>query len=340
MQVHSDKLRAQLGRQLAPCYLLAGEEPLILQEAADLIRATARSNGCVERHRISIENKDDWMQLLQASDSLSLFAERKLIEVHLPSGKPGAEGSKAILDYLAIESDDVLLLMSGKIDKSSQRSKWFNALDQKGVVSLIWPVKPMEMPRWIAQRLQDNGMHAEREAVQLLAERMEGNLLAAAQEIEKLRLLVGQGDITADMISHAVLDSARFDPFNLVDTALAGNVRHSLRTIRGLRGEGSAPQVILWALHREIRQLAKLRHTIDSGSSFDQAARQSGLWRARIPLFRSALQRHNLQTLQQLEVMALQADGAGKGFIHGDPWRHLDNILILLARGAAATAAH
>ena len=336
MQLRSDGLARHLNQQLAPCYLIAGDETLLVQEAADAIRAAARAAGCHERERIAIDHKEDWQQLLHSSGSLSLFADRKLIEVHLPSGKPGTDGSKAIQEYLDSENDDVLLLISGKIDKQSQQAKWFKALDQRGAVLLIWPVKFHELPGWIDQRLKAVGMRADKEALQMLAERVEGNLLAAAQEVEKLKLLTGDEMITADTVRSAVLDNARFDPFELVDTALSGDARHALRTARGLRAEGSPPQVILWALHKEVRLLSRLRDAIDRGAPPDRALQQAGVWRSRMRVVQSALQRHRRKSLQQLEAIALRVDGAGKGYGPGDPWDYINDMLLLLALGHTA----
>lgn len=336
MQLRIDSLNRHLNQQVAPCYLVTGDETLLVQEAADTIRAAARAAGCHERERIAIDGKDDWQQLLHSSSNLSLFAERKLIEVHLPNGKPGTEGSKALQEYLSTDNDDVLLLISGKIDKKSMQAKWFKAFDQRGAVLTIWPVKLHELPGWIDQRLKAAGMRADREALQMLAERVEGNLLAAAQEVEKLKLLSNGDTITADTVRSAVLDNARFDPFELVDTALAGDARHALRTARGLRAEGSPPQVILWALHKEVRLLSRLREAVDNGAPPDRALQQAGVWRSRMRVVQSALQRHRRSTLHRLEIMALRVDGAGKGYAPGDPWDYINDLLLLLAQGDAA----
>lgn len=333
MQLRGDRLAGHLSQQLAPCYLVAGDEPLLVQEAADQIRAAARAAGCNERERIAIDSKDDWLALHQAGGSLSLFADKRLIEVHIPNGKPGADGSKALQEYLAGEPDDILLIVSGKIDKASQRAKWFTALDQRGVVLLMWPIKLNELPGWIDNRLKQAGLSADRDAVRLLAERVEGNLLAAAQEVEKLKLLAQNQRVTLETVREAVSDNARFNPFDLVDVALAGDARHALRTARGLRAEGSAAPAVLWALHREVRLLSRLHAETQRGASAQQAAQQAGVWRNRVNLVLGALQRHSGASLQRLETLALAVDGASKGFAPGDPWNSIDDMLVLLARG-------
>ena len=182
MPVKPEQLVPQLERGLRRCYLVSGDETLIVEESADAVRNAARAGGCTEREVIEISGAGDWQQLLQSAGAMSLFADRKLIEIRLPSGKPGAEGSKAIQEYLAIDSEDVLLIIAGKVDKSSQRAKWFTALDREGVVVQVWPVGRHELPTFLQRRLKAAGLTADREALQLLADRVEGNLLAAVQE--------------------------------------------------------------------------------------------------------------------------------------------------------------
>ena len=182
MQLRPEQLAQHLKQGPAACYLLSGEEPLLIKECADTIRAASRAAGCLEREVIDIgANSNDWQQLTQSAGALSLFADRKLIELRLPSGKPGTEGSKALQEYLALNSDDILLIVAGKIDKQSQRSKWYTGLDNAGVVIQVWPVRASELPRWLAQRMSAAGLQVQPEALSLLAERVEGNLLAAVQ---------------------------------------------------------------------------------------------------------------------------------------------------------------
>lgn len=333
MQLRFNDLNRHLAGQLAPSYFVSGDEPLQLQEATDQIRAAARAAGCHERERIAINEKEDWLQLAQSSASLSLFAERKLIEIHVPNGKPGSEGSKALQQYLASGSDDILLVVSGKLDKSSARAKWFTALDQHGVVMQVWPISPQEMPGWIGARLQAAGLHADRAAIQLLSERVEGNLLAAVQEIEKLKLLAGDAPLNPERIQELVLGSARYNPFDLIDVALAGNSQHALRSARGLRAEGTAPPALLWVLQRELRLLSDLHQQGQRGVSIDQAMQQAGVWKKRMRLIKTAVQRHSATTLDQLAAIALQIDATSKGFARGNPWDAIDRFLLLLAEG-------
>lgn len=336
MQLKPTQLDTHLAQNLAPCYLISGDEPLLVQECADAIRQAARAGGCTERQRLHISSKDDWLELGHAAGSLSLFAERKLIEVQLPSGKPGTEGSKAIQEYLASSPDDVLLIVSGRIDKQSQKSKWYLALDQAGVVMPIWPVSPTELPRWISDRMSSLGLTAEPDAIALLAERLEGNLLAAAQEVEKLKLLHGDHTITATMVADTVSDNARYDAFRLVDVALSGDARGAVRTLRGLKGEAVQPPVLLWAVAREVRLLADLKRDVAAGTSIDRAMQQKGVWRNRQGLVRTALNRLSGRDLAEMQTLSFQVDGSSKGFLLGEPWSLLERLLIVLAQGLPA----
>ena len=339
MQLKPPQLADHLSQHLAPCYLISGDEPLIVQECADAIRTAARAAGCAERQRITISSKDDWLELGHSAGSLSLFADRKLIEVQLPSGKPGTEGSKAIQEYLAGEQEDVLLIISGRIDKQSQKSKWHVALNQAGVVLPVWPISPAELPGWIAARIKTAGLTADNDAVTLLAERLEGNLLAASQEIEKLRLLHGEQTITAELVADTVSDNARYDAFRLVDVALSGDSRGAVRTLRGLRAEAVQPPVLLWALSREVRLLADLKREIASGTPVNAALSQRGVWQNRQALVRSAMNRLGGRDLAEMQALSFHADGASKGFMRGEPWSLLERLVVVLAQGSRPASA-
>ncbi|EED36630.1 DNA polymerase III, delta subunit [Luminiphilus syltensis NOR5-1B] len=337
MQVKPEQLSRQLDAGLARCYLVTGDEPLLVQESADAIRAAARAAGCDERERIDTTTPAGWQDLLQSGGALSLFAQRKLVEVHVPSGKPGTEGSKALQAYLDREGDDVLLIIAGKIDKSSRRGKWFNALDQAGVVVTVWPVSPQEMPRWLQGRLQQAGLRADREALQLLSERVEGNLLAAMQEVEKLKLLADSNDITAQTVIECVFDNARYSVFGLIDKALAGDARGALRTLRGLRAEATAPPVLLWAINREVKLLAEITDDIARGTAAHSAMNQRGVWRNRTALVQQGLDRHTPSSIAELQSGCFAVDASTKGFGPGDPWDHLETVIVQLALGDSSS---
>jgi len=336
VQLKPAQLEDHLANTLASCYLVSGDEPLIVSECADAIRRKAREAGCTERQRISISGKDDWLELGHIAGALSLFAERKLIEILLPSGKPGTEGSRALMEHLESEpTGDVLLVISGRIDKQSQKSKWYTAMDRVGAVIPVWPVSPTELPGWIGQRMRRAGMKADAEAIALLAERVEGNLLAAAQEIEKLRLLHPEQTLSAAQVADTVSDNARYDAFRLVDVALSGDARSALRTLRGLRAEAVQPPVLLWAIAREVRLLTDIKRDMATGGAASSAMNQHGVWRNRQPLVQAALQRLSGRDLAELQALSFEADGTSKGFLLGDAWDVLENLVVLLAQGGA-----
>jgi DNA polymerase-3 subunit delta len=329
MRLYPEKLTAHLQQQLHPVYLVSGDEPLLVQECCDLIRQEAREQGCSEREIIDGGiSSFKWQDILHSATSMSLFAERKLVELRLPSGKPGAEGSKALCEYLDIASgEDVLLIIAGKIDKQSTNSKWYKALDKAGATIQVWPVDAKELPRWLQQRVRNAGMSIDQEALQLLCDRVEGNLLAAVQEVEKLKLLAKDSQITAATVTEAVSDNARYNLFDMADSALKGDATTSLRMLHGLRGEGTEPPVILWALAREIRTLYEAQVDCDKGQNAQQALSARRVWKNRMPLMQSALARHNTQSLSQLLEQIARVDGSIKGFAQGKPWDNLESLI-------------
>lgn len=331
---------AQLGKHLqgslAPVYVVSGDEHLLCQEACDAIRAACRQQAFSERQVLSVESGFDWGQLLEAGANLSLFAERRLLELRIPSGKPGDKGAAALLHYLARPAEDTVLLISlPKLDGSTQKTKWAKALiDGKDVQFLqVWPVDAAQLPQWIRQRLSQAGLAADQEALELIAARVEGNLLAAAQEIEKLKLLAEDGRVTADTVQAAVADSARYDVFGLIDAALQGHPEHSLRMLEGLRGEGIEAPVILWALARELRLLANIAQQYAQGVPLERAFSQARppVWDKRRPLVSKALQRHDVAGWQRLLMAAQLIDEQIKGQAEGDPWIGLSNLCLQLS---------
>ncbi|WP_312680379.1 DNA polymerase III subunit delta [Stutzerimonas nitrititolerans] len=331
---------AQLGKHLqgslAPVYVVSGDEHLLCQEACDAIRAACRQQAFGERQVLSVESGFDWGQLLEAGANLSLFAEKRLLELRIPNGKPGDKGAAALLHYLARPAEDTVLLISlPKLDGSTQKTKWAKALiDSKDVQFLqIWPVDAAQLPQWIRQRLSQAGLAADQEAVELIAARVEGNLLAADQEIEKLKLLAEDGRVTADTVQAAVADSARYDVFGLIDATLQGHPEHSLRMLEGLRGEGIEAPVILWALARELRLLANIAQQYAQGVPLERAFSQARppVWDKRRPLVSKALQRHDVAGWQQLLMAAQLIDEQIKGQAEGDPWIGLSNLCLQLS---------
>jgi DNA polymerase-3 subunit delta len=337
MRVRPEQLASQLQKSLAPVYLISGDEALLVQEACDAVRARAREAGCHEREVLQVDNRFNWDHLLASSAEMSLFADSKLIELQIPSGKPGMEGSKALVEYLEQgPTENILLIVAGKIDKQSTNSKWFKALDKAGIVVQVWPVDARELPRWMQQRLSQAGLQIEPEALQLLCDRVEGNLLAAVQEIEKLKLLNSSGTISAADVGDSVADNARYNLFALIDSALLGDATGAMKMLHGLRAEGVEPAVILWGLSREIRLLYQCQTEIGRGQAQQRVLQSQRVWDKRKPIVGAGLARHSLVDLAELLHRANLADQSIKGLADGDPWQHLSQLTLDLARGIAS----
>ena len=333
MRVYPEKLAGQL-QQLLPVYLISGDEPLLVQECCDQVRQAARNAGCTDREVIDTSAPGfKWDEIIASASAMSLFADRKLVELRIPNGKPGAEGSKALQEYLQVSegSEDILLIIAGKIDKQSTNSKWYKALDAAGATVQVWPVDAKDLPRWLQQRVNAAGMAIDNEALQLLCDRVEGNLLAAVQEVEKLKLLAEGGQITAATVTASVSNNARYNLFDMTDNALKGNAAGSLKMLHGLRGEGTEPAVALWALLREIRTLHQAQQAVDSGQNPQQALSSLRVWKNRMSLMQGALGRHSRNSLNRLLEQATAVDGSIKGFAGGKPWDNLETLILDLA---------
>lgn len=332
MKLRVEQLADKLESSLAPVYFVSGDEPFQLDEACQLIRQQCLQQGYSERETFHVDRSFDWQQLQAAAGALSLFASQRVIELRLPSGKPGTDGAKAIVEYCEqLPQDTVLLIVSGKLDSSQARSKWFKALDQAGVVIQVWPIEKAQLPRWVRQRMQVRGMQPNDGALTMLVDRVEGNLLAADQELEKLRLLYGEGIIDEQQVASAVSDSARFDVFGLVDAALAGDARRACRVLYGLMGEGIEAIVVLWALAREIRSINAMSLAIQAGQSVDSVMGQYRVWEKRKPQVRAALQRYPAKRWQGLLWQAGEIDKMIKGLSAGKAWDELLQLTLKIA---------
>ena len=269
MQLRIDQLSAQTQKPLLPIYLVSGDEPLQVMEAMDILRLAARKQGFATREILTVNKEFSWDQLNGAANSMSLFAEQRVLELRIDGGGPGKEGGQALVEYVARPADDaVLLIQMGKIDKRSQSAKWYKAIDAIGAISQIWPIKLAALPQWLQQRMRSRGLEVDRDALSLLAARVEGNLLAAAQEVEKLVLLYGSdGKVTLSLrqVTDAVANSARYSVYDLVDVACSGALAHSIKILNGLQQEGVAPTLVLWALTNEIRNLYGMASRVAAG---------------------------------------------------------------------------
>ncbi len=327
-----ENLAASLKNQIAPVYLVSGDEPLLIQEACDAIRKAAKAQGFSERELYHSEANFDWHYVRQNLNSLSLFSDKTFIEVRVDNGKIDENASEVITEYCEQAQDDsLLLLVMPKVDKRKQNQAWYKSIEQRGHTVTVWPVGPENLHRWIDQRLKSAGIHADSAAIDILCTKIEGNLLAAVQEIEKLKLIADKQSIDAETMANAVMDSARYSVFSLIDRALAGDARACVRSLHGLQAEGLAPLTVVWALTREIKTLLSIREAMNAGESFELAARKSGVWQNRMQLTRTAVNRLKLEQLQYMVRNLALADRTIKGLNKGDEWNILLDIVLNLS---------
>jgi DNA polymerase-3 subunit delta len=321
MKLNPENLPAHLARELAPVYLVAGDETLLVDEAADAIRAAARAAGVTEREVHFIERGVDWSQIRGSAGSMSLFGERRLLELRLASGKLGKDGGAAVAELCETASpESMLLILAPRLERDTLSSAWVRAVEARGAHLTAWPIESARLPRWLAQRSALLGLEPTPDALALLAQRVEGNLLAAHQELEKLRLAPGAPRITAEDVMRSVADSARYDVFRLGEAALAGDAARALRVLEGLRAEGVEPTLALWALTRELRSLWAARESGGAG--------EGGGFGARMPPARQAAWSQAMRRLRgfafgRLAARALRVDRMVKGRLDGDPWGEL-----------------
>ena len=349
MQIRAEQLEAHLQRGLRPLYLVHGDEPLLAQEACDAIRAAARAAGFEERKVFTVSGAHfDWSGLIGASQEMSLFAQRQLIEIRIPSGKPGKEGSEALQRYVDNLSDDVLtLLQCPRLDGQQQKSAWFSALDAAGAALRVEAVQRDALPAWMAQRLSRQGQHvasgeAGQRTLAFFADCVEGNLLAAHQEIQKLALLYPAGELSFEQVEAAVLNVARYDVFKLGEAVLAGRVSRALRMLDGLRAEGEAPVLVHWTLAEDIRALKRVHDAMAEGKPLPLALRDARVWGVREKLFERALPLLTPLTLDALLRAASICDGLVKGLKHpdwpADAWDGLRTLVLMLLQPLARHA--
>ena len=337
MELKPERLAAQLAAEpLRPAYLVAGAEPLLVLEAADAIRTRARETGFGEREVFDADGRDfDWNALDATFRAPSLFSAQRLVELRLPTGRPGKEGGEVIADYCANPPGDIVLLVTSGDWSRQHGGKWSEAIARIGCVAVAWLIKPHELADWIERRLHQRGLKAERDAVQYLAERVEGNLLAAAQEIDKLVLLDEGGVLDAARMQALVADAARFDVFRLMDAALNGHGALALRMLAGLRAEGEAVPALLGMVVMELLRAAKLAQVQAAGGNLAAEFRAQRVWDAKQPAYRRALQRHPPPRWEQFVAEAGRIDRIAKGRGEGDPWQRLERLLLAVADAKA-----
>ena len=332
MKLKADQLKDALKKKLAPVYFISGDEPLQLGDAADAVRFAARKAGYESREIFSVDAKFSWNQLKVAAESLSIFSDRRIIDLRMPSGKPGKEGSSALTEYCKqVPEDTLLLITAGRVASSSQKSRWYQALDKTGVMVQVWPLEGRILLQWLQNRVQSKGMQVEPDGLKILASRVEGNLLAAAQEIEKLYILHGAGRLTAKHLLDAVADSSRFDVFKLADSVLSGQVDRMIRILHGLKAEGVALPVVLWSLTREARLLITIQAQVARGQNKESAMANGQVWEKRRNLVSSALTRLDRQSLNRILQLCAKADRQIKGEQEGDAWETMLAICLVFS---------
>ena len=341
MELSADRLASQVAKEpLRPAYLIAGNEPLLVLEAADAVRAAARAQGIGEREVHDMEGRDaDWGALDAAIHAPSLFASQRLVEVRLPTGKPGTEGAKLIAGICADPPPDVVLLVIAGEWSKQHGGKWAEAIGKVGHVAIAWPVKPHDLVGWVAQRMRSRGVQASQDAIARLAQRVEGNLLAAAQEIDKLALLTrGEpGMLDLERMDALVADSARFDVFRLVDAALNGQPAQVARVVAGLQAEGEAIPALMGMVVKELTTVAALSRA----RNFAAECKAQRIWDSKQAVYKRALGRHPPDRWQQFLIEAVRVDRVSKGRVRwgeesADAWQQLERLLLAVADKGAA----
>ncbi len=316
---------------LQPLYIVSGDEPLLVQETADLIRTSCRQCGMSEREIFHADSGFDWHNILEANNSMSLFGDRKLLEVRLSQAKFDDKAKKALQQYCENPNpDNALLMMLPKLDKKTLAAKWFQPIEKSAAIIQIWPVTLQQMPQWIQHRMRAAGLSPSTEATELLAERVEGNLLAAQQEIEKLALVMGKGPITEQDIEQSVADHARYSLYDMVDEAIQGHTSHAIKMLHQLQSSGAEPAVILWAFSKELRGLSAMSQLMANGLPVTKVLQQYRIWENRKPIIQEALRRTKLNTFRRCLLEAAHVDQAIKGIVKTNPWDGFTNMVLWL----------
>lgn len=331
--LNSEDLPRHIAGGLKPLYVVTGDALLLAIEAADSIRAAAKIAGYSERETFVVEQYFKWAELRNSAQSLSLFAERKVIDIRIPTGKPGTEGAQALQDYAANLSPDILTLISlPKLDKTAQNSKWYGALLQKAVVIQADDIPRNALPAWLAGRLKRQNQSADQATLEFLADRSEGNLLAAFQEVQKLALLYPAGGLSFEQVKDAVMDVSRYDITKLSEAMLSGNAARFARILDGLQAEGTATVLVLWAMSEDIRKLGKVLQAMQRGSNVASAMREARIWGSNLGQIENAARRIKYAHIERAMQQAARLDKTIKGLRQGDVWDELLQLGLRFAK--------
>ena len=338
MELRFNQLAAHLDRTLAPIYVVHGDEPLLAIEAGDAIRAAARKAGCEEREIFIVEPGFKWDAFLAANANLGLFGSRKLIDLRIPSGKPGVDGAKALEICAARPNPDQTMLVTlPRLDRAAQSTAWFSALAGAGVAIAVYPLERDELAPWLAARLGRQGQRGTSATLAFLADRCEGNLLAAQQEIDKLGLLLPEGELAPEAVERAVTDVSRYDIFQLSEAWLAPDAARALRIIAALEAEGAGIQLLLWQLGEDIHALASVREAMAAGTPVATAIRNARVWGKRQGAMERAARRISSEAIAPLLKALAGLDALSKGIGRGNAWDDLRTVALTLAGKPSVT---
>ncbi len=330
MRLKPEHLATSLQKNLSAVYLFSGDEPLQIVELSDAVRHAAKQAGFSQREIFSTDTGFEWSEITTAASSLSIFGDKKVLDLRVPNTNFGNEGAKTLISYCErLPADTILLITTGKLNSASMKTRWFEAIDKVGITVQVKPPEGDELIQWLQNRLQQRGLHTDRDGLALLAARVEGNLLAAAQEVEKLYVLYGATSLSHTQIFDAVADSSRYDVFKLIDAILAANVNRIFKVLAGLQAEGIAAPVVLWALMREARTLCKIKLALANGQSKDSIFRANQIWDKRIALVDKALKRLSHDKLFDVLKLSAKADRQAKGQESGDAWETILAVCLL-----------
>ncbi len=333
MRLRPDQLDSHLQRSsLAPIYFISGDEPLQKLESIDQIRIAARLQGYDERLVFNVDKSFDWSSINEASANLSLFSSRRIIELRMVSPKPGKEGGRVLLEYAEhINEDNLLIISSDKLDKGAQNNKWVKAVEKVGALIQVWPINPAQLPGWIQNRLQSRQKSITLDAARLIALRVEGNLLAAQQEIDKLILLIDKDSIDIEDVITAVADSSRYDVFDLIESAFLGNTDRTLHMLHGLRNEGTEPMALFGAWMWEFRRLCSIKHQHESGANLESLFRSYRIWDQKKRPMNAVLQRHSCKSFDHLLKFCASIDKTLKSSRRDQSWDQFNALLLAIA---------
>jgi len=345
MQVVFDQLDQHLKRGLSALYVVHGDEPLLTLETVDRIRAAAREQGATERQVLQMEARSDWSQLTTQSASMSLFSEKRLLEIRLPSGKPGTQGGQALIKLAkALDPDQIAIVLLPKLDKTSKNSEWFSTLLAKGISIEVPSIDRAALPRWIASRMSRHHQKASPEALEFISEKVEGNLMAAHQEIEKLALLYPPGLLSLEQVQNAVLNVARYGVQQLSDALLGADLARAVRITDGLKAEGEGLPLIVWKLADDVRTLIAFKAATAAGRNPASLRNELRLWGSREAQMTAAARRINLPAMKKALLVLEKVDRASKGLTEGiglqDPWELLLTSFFAFAQQAVPTPVH